>query len=41
MVYGVSTGFEKDLEIIGVGYRANSARNKYSVSTWIFSYDYI
>ncbi len=22
MVYGVSTGFEKDLEIIGVGYRA-------------------
>src|SRR3989344_5712289 len=27
-VLGVSTGFEKNLEIVGVGYRANTAGNK-------------
>jgi len=32
MVEGVSKGFEKKLEIVGVGYRANAAKNKITLT---------
>ena len=37
MVEGVSKGFEKSLELIGVGYRAQKQGKKLSIKCWLFS----
>lgn len=37
MVEGVSTGFKKELELIGVGYRAQMQGKKISTKCWILS----
>ncbi len=37
MVVGVSEGFQKALELIGVGYRAQVQGNKFNFKRWLFS----
>ena len=38
MVIGVSEGFVKELELVGVGYRANSSGQKFRSFSWVFTY---
>ena len=37
MVLGVSQGFEKSLELVGVGYRAQMQGNDLVLKCWLFS----
>ncbi len=37
MVDGVSSGFSKHLEIIGVGFRAGDERDNLAIEPWIFA----
>ncbi len=37
MVEGVSNGFTRNLELIGVGYRASKARQQACIKRWLLS----
>ena len=37
MVIGVSKGFERTLELVGVGYRASTSRYETCTERWLFS----
>jgi len=40
MIQGVSVGFKKDMEVIGVGFRANASWSTTRISTRIFACHY-
>ena len=37
MVIGVTKGYQKTLELVGVGYRAAITRKEISIKSWIFT----